>query len=96
MWHHISSKVKGKHKQGKSSSSSLQARSDTSTSLFVVIVSFHFIFIYTCSFEFIVMFYLIYVMFLFAGHNGLLTVSEVASWGGTWPGAALDSQAAYG
>jgi hypothetical protein len=42
------------------------------------------------------MFYLIYVMFLFAGHNGLLTVSEVASWGGTWPGAALDSQAAYG
>jgi hypothetical protein len=31
----------------------------------VVIVSFHLIFIYTCSFEFIVIFYLIYVMFLF-------------------------------
>jgi hypothetical protein len=40
-----------------------------SDSLFAIIVSFPFIFIYTCSFEFIVIFYLIYVMFLFVGHS---------------------------
>jgi hypothetical protein len=44
--------------------------------LSMVIVSFHFISIYTCSFEFIVMFYLIYVMLLFAGHNDVIPRSE--------------------
>jgi hypothetical protein len=71
MLRHISSKLegKGKHKQGDGSSSFLQAQSDTFASLFVVIVSFPFIFIYTCTFEFIAMFYLTYVMFLLAGRS---------------------------
>jgi hypothetical protein len=81
MWRHISSKAKGKCKQGKSSSSSSHAWPDTSAYLFAVIVSFHFIFIYTCLFEFIVMFYLIYVMFLFAKHNGFSTTTGATSWG---------------
>jgi hypothetical protein len=100
MWHHISSQVKGKHKQGESSSSSSQARSDTSAYLFVVIESFHFIsfsFSFTLDhFEFIVIFYLIYVIFLFAGHNDLSTAIIVAFWGAAWPGEALNSRASYG
>jgi hypothetical protein len=55
---------------------------------------FPFIFIYTCSFEFIVMFYLIFV--LFAWHSGLSAVIGATSWGATWPGAALDSSVADG
>jgi hypothetical protein len=34
------------------------------------------------------MFYLIYVMFLFAGHNGLSVVTGAASCGDARPGAA--------
>jgi hypothetical protein len=65
-------------------------------SLFVVIVSFPFFFSYTCSFEFIVTFYLTYVMFLFVGHSGLAVVTRVASCGAAWLGAALDSHVADG
>jgi hypothetical protein len=42
------------------------------------------------------MFYLINVMFLFAGHSGLLAATEAASWGAARPGAALDSHTADG
>jgi hypothetical protein len=79
---HISSKLKRekKHKQGEGSSSSSQAQSDTPASLFVIILSFPFIFICTCSFEFIVMFYLTYVMFLLVGHSCLSVATGVASW----------------
>jgi hypothetical protein len=78
MWCHSSSKGKGKCKQGDGSSSSLQTQSGTSASLFALIVSFPFIFIYTCSFEFIAMFYLIYVLFLFPGHSGHSAVTGAA------------------
>jgi hypothetical protein len=81
---------------GEGSSSSSQAQSDMSASLFVVIVSFHFIFIYSCSFEFIVMFYLIYVMFLIVGRSGLSVAIGADSWHAARPGAALDSNAAHG
>jgi hypothetical protein len=37
------------------------------------------------------MFHLIYVMFLFVGHNDLSPVIGAASWGVARPGAALDS-----
>jgi hypothetical protein len=47
--------------------------------LFAVIISFHFTFIYTCSFQFIVMFYLIYGMFLFAGQRDLSVVTGADS-----------------
>jgi hypothetical protein len=95
---HISSKLKGKgkHKHGEGSSSSSQAQSDMSAFLFTVIVSFPSIFIYTCSFEFIVIFYLTYVMFLLAGHSGLSAVTTINSLGATWPGAALDSDVTHG
>jgi hypothetical protein len=76
--------MKGKCKQGKGSSTSSLAQSDTSTSLFAVIVSFHFIFNCTCSYQFNVMFYLTYLMFLLAGHIGLLTMIGAASWGAAW------------
>jgi hypothetical protein len=91
MWRHIYSKVKWKRKQGEGSSSSSQAQSNTSTSLFALIVLFPFIFIYTCSFEFIVMFYLIYFMPLFVGNSSLSAVTGEASRGATSRGAALDS-----
>jgi hypothetical protein len=91
---YISSKGKGKHKQGKSSSSS-QAWSDMSAPLFVVIVSFHFIYT-TCSFDFIVMFYLIYALFLFVGHSGLSAVTGVDPWGAAQLGAAVGSQVVDG
>jgi hypothetical protein len=94
MWRHTLSKGKGKSKQDEGPSSSSQAQSDTLASLFAVIVSFPFIFIYTCSFEFIVMFYLIYVMHLFAGHNRLSIATRATSWGASWPRAALNSDAA--
>jgi hypothetical protein len=42
------------------------------------------------------MFYLIYGMFLFAGHSGLSVATGVDSWGAAWLGAALDSGAAHG
>jgi hypothetical protein len=42
------------------------------------------------------MFYLIYVIFLFAWHRGLSAATGVASWGATRPGAALDSCLADG
>jgi hypothetical protein len=92
------SKLKGerKRKQDEGSSSSSQAQTDTSTSLFVVIVSFLFIFFYTCSFQFIVMFYLAYVMFLLVLHSGLSTATGADSWSAAQPGAALDSDAAHG
>jgi hypothetical protein len=95
---HISSKLKGKgkHKHGEGSSSSSQAQSDMSAFLFTVIVSFPSIFIYTCSFEFIVIFYLTYVMFLLAGHNGLLAATGVDSWGAARPRTTLNSGAAHG
>jgi hypothetical protein len=98
MLRHLLSKLKGKgkRKQGEGSSSSLQAQLDKSTSLFVVIVSFPFIFNYTCSFQFIVMFYLTYVRFLHVGHNGISAAIGVDSWGAAWPRAALDSGAAHG
>jgi hypothetical protein len=80
MFHHLSSKMKGKHKQGKGSSSSSHAQLGTPASLFTLIVSFPFIFIYTCSYQFIVMFYLTCLMFLLAGHNGFSTATEAASW----------------
>jgi hypothetical protein len=57
-------------------------------SLFVIIVLFPFIFIYTCSFEFIVMSYLIYVMFLFVGHNDLSAMTGAVSCGATRLGEA--------
>jgi hypothetical protein len=79
-WTTLIYNLQGKHKQRKSFSSSSQAQSDISASLFVVIVSFHFIFIYTCSFEFIIMFYLIYVIF-FAGHSSLSVVIGATSQG---------------
>jgi hypothetical protein len=60
MWHHISSQVKGKHKQGESSSSSSQARLDTSASLFVVIESFHFIFIFIYTWSFWIHCYILF------------------------------------
>jgi uncharacterized membrane protein YgcG len=82
--------------QGEGSFSSSQAQSDMFASLFAVIVSFHFTFIYTCSFEFIVMFYLIYVMFLFAEHNGLSAAIGADSWVVARPGVALDSGRAHG
>jgi hypothetical protein len=83
MFHHLSSKMKGKGKrrQGEGSSSSSQAQSDTSASLFAVIVLFPFIFIYTCSYQFIVMFYLTRLMFLLAGYSSLSAAIGVASWG---------------
>jgi hypothetical protein len=83
MFHHLLSKMKGKGKckQGKGSSSSSQAQLDMFASLFVVIVSFPFIFIYTCSYQFIVMFYLTSLMFLLAGHSGLSTMTGPTSWG---------------
>jgi hypothetical protein len=83
MFRHLSFKMKGKgkHKQGEGSSSSSQAQSDTSASLFAIIVSFVFIFIYTCSYQFIVMFYLTCLIFLLAGHSGLSTAIGAASWG---------------
>jgi hypothetical protein len=83
MFHHISSKIKGnmKHKQCGGSSYSSQAQSDTFASLFEVIVLFPFIFIYTCSYQFIVMFYLTCLIFLLAGHSGLSTAIGAASWG---------------
>jgi hypothetical protein len=68
-------KLKGKHKQGDGFSSSSQVQSNTSSFLCAVIASFPFIFIYTCSFQFIVIFYLIYVMFLLTRHNGLSTAT---------------------
>jgi uncharacterized membrane protein YgcG len=88
MFHHLTSKmkVKGKRKQSEGSSSSLQAQSNMSASLFAVIVSFHFIFIYTCSYQFIVMFYVTCLMFLLAGHSGLSAVIGAASWGAAWHG----------
>jgi nitrate reductase NapE component len=66
---------------GGGSSSSSQAQSDMSALLFVVIVSFPFIFVYTCSYQFIVMFYLACLLFLLAGHSGLSAAIGAASWG---------------
>jgi hypothetical protein len=42
------------------------------------------------------MFYLKYVMFLFAGHSGLSGTTTVDSWGAARSGAALDSCIADG
>jgi hypothetical protein len=66
--HHISSKAKGKHKQGESSSSWAGTVR-------------HVCFIYTCTFEFVDMFYLIHDMFLFAGHNGLSALTGASYLG---------------
>jgi hypothetical protein len=46
--------------------------------------------------EFIAMFYLTYVIFLFAGHNNLSIATGVDCWGAAQPGAALDFGAAHG
>jgi hypothetical protein len=35
------------------------------------------------------MFYLIYVIFLFAGHGGLLAATGAAPWGVAWPGVVV-------
>jgi hypothetical protein len=52
---------------------------------------FNFIFIYTCSFIFIIMFYLIYFMFLFTGHNVLSTATGAAvGWRDLAGGYRLD------
>jgi hypothetical protein len=64
--------------------------------LFTIIVQFPFIFIYTCSIQFIVIFYLTYVMFLLTGHRGLSAAIGVDSWGAARSGAVRGSGAEDG
>jgi hypothetical protein len=66
-------------------------------SLFVVIVSFLFIFIYTLAhLNSLLCFYLIYIVFLFAGHNNLSATTWATSWGVAWLGVEFDSRVVDG